>query len=502
MTSVLPPTNERLRIALHGAVQGVGFRPTIYRLAQTMRLSGWVRNTDAGLEIEVEGEPEEVRTFMLRLREATPAAAVIATEQIFSVVPCGGHGFEILPSMSPINNGFPDGGPRLASILPDLATCSECLAEMLDPGDRRFRYPFTNCTQCGPRYSIVLNIPYDRSTTTMERFQLCRSCRREYEATRDRRFHAQPNACATCGPQLWLVPAEPDPSAVFAKIAAALAQGKIVAAKGIGGFQLLVDARSSSAVVRLRQRKKRNYKPFAMLMPTPECVDRYCEMNAEEQSLLLSAAAPVVLLKTKWAGDLAAQVSQHSSYIGVMLPSSPIHHLLMAQYPYPLVATSGNIADEPIAIDNEEALARLASVADIFLLHDRPIAHACDDSVVRVLDSPQILRRARGYAPLPVVLPCNLRPVLAVGGHLKNTVAIGFGRQVWLSQHIGDLDSPETRDAFEQTIEDLCKLYRFKPEVIVTFGGDGGLNTHVDHTMVSCFVTAAFHWAGRENRVV
>ena len=238
--------------------------------------------------------------------------------------------------------------------------------------------------------------------------------------------------------------------------------------KGIGGFQLLVDARNSTAVVRLRERKQREYKPFAMLMPSLECVGRYCEVNTEEENLLLSAAAPIVLLQPKDAGDLAPEVAQHSSSIGVMLPCSPIHHLLMAHHPFPLVATSGNFAGEPIAIDNEEALDRLKNVADIFVLHDRPIARACDDSVVRLLDHPQILRRARGYAPLPVMVPHELRPVLAVGGHLKNTVAIGFGRQVWISQHIGDLDSAEARDALDRAVYDLCKLYRFTPEVIVS----------------------------------
>jgi len=464
VTSVLSPHTERLRIVLQGAVQGVGFRPTVYRLAEKIRLAGWVRNTSAGLEIEIEGNAEQLDKFVLQLRAATPAAAVIASEETFRVAPSGRSGFEILPSVE----GASVGNPKLAAILPDIATCSECLSEVLDPKNRRFGYPFTNCTQCGPRYTIVLDIPYDRSNTTMKKFPLCLLCRREYGSLHDRRFHAQPNACATCGPRLWLSPTGSGSANLFSEIADALAQGKIVAMKGIGGFQLLVDARNSAAVVRLRERKQRDNKPFAVLMPSLECVRRYCEVNTEEENLLRSAAAPIVLLQPRDLDDLAPEVAQHSSCLGVMLPCSPLHHLLMAHHPFPLVATSGNRAGEPIAIDNDEALDRLNDVADIFVLHDRPIARASDDSVVRLADRPHILRRARGYAPLPTIVPHELRPVLAVGGHLKSTVAIGFSRQIWLSQHIGDLDSPEARDAFERTIEDLCKLYRFKPEVIVS----------------------------------
>jgi hydrogenase maturation protein HypF len=436
----------------------------VYRLAETMRLTGWVRNTEAGLEIEIEGDAEQLTEFLVRLRETTPTAAVVTALETFRVAPSGSAGFEILPSAE----GASVEGPKLAAILPDVATCPECLSEILDPDNRRFGYAFTNCTQCGPRYTIVKDIPYDRPNTTMESFLQCASCRREYGSVRDRRFHAQPNACATCGPRLWLSPAESGSANLFSEVAAALEQGKIVALKGIGGFQLLVDARNSSAVARLRERKQRDYKPFAMLMPSVECVRGYCEVNAEEESLLLSAAAPIVLLQPKEATDLAHEVADHSSRIGVMLPYSPLHHLLMVHHPFPLVATSGNVAGEPIAIENDEALALLKDVADLFVLHDRPIARACDDSVVRLADRPQILRRARGYAPLSVMVPHDLRPVLAVGGHLKSTVAIGFGRQVWLSQHIGDLDSPEVREAFERTIEDLCRLYRFTPEVIVS----------------------------------
>lgn len=464
MTSVLSTQTERLRIVLQGAVQGVGFRPAVYRLAEEMRLAGWVRNTIEGLEIEIEGDAEEVDAFLLRLRAATPGAAVVASEETFQVAPSGRSGFEILASVEQESVG----SAKLAAVLPDIATCSACLSEIRDPTNRRFGYAFANCTQCGPRFTIVLDIPYDRCNTTMKKFALCPLCRREYGSIQDRRFHAQPNACANCGPSLHTSPATSSSVDVLSAIASALAGGKIVAMKGIGGFQLLVDARNAAAVIRLRERKQREHKPFATLMPSMECVRRYCEVGLEEETLLLSAAAPIVLLLPKDGGDLAPEVSRNSSCLGVMLPCSPLQHLLMARYPFPLVATSGNLGGEPIAIDNDETVNRLKDVADLFILHDRPIARACDDSVVRLVDHLQVFRRARGYAPLPIAVPRALRPVLAVGGHLKSTVAIGFGRQVWLSQHIGDLDSPEARDCFERTIDDLCKLYRFKPELIVS----------------------------------
>ena len=429
-----------------------------------MRLSGWVRNTDSGLEIEVEGPTEQLDQFVSRLRVAKPPAAVIAAEETFRVAPRESLGFEILSS----EPGSTTGNAKLPAIVPDIAPCSACLSEIFDHANRRFGYPFTNCTQCGPRYTIVLDIPYDRPNTTMRKFPLCSLCRREYDSLEDRRFHAQPNTCAACGPHLWLSPAADEAMDLLTQVAAALENGRIVALKGIGGFQLLVDARNSAAIARLRLRKQREHKPLAVLMPSLACVRRYCEVSAEEEDLLTSTAAPIVLLQPKGWVNIAPEVAQQSPFLGVMLPCSPLHHLLMKRFPFPLVATSGNLAGEPIAIDNDEALARLEQVADLFVLHDRPIARPCDDSVVRRMDGPQILRRARGYAPLPIKVPYMLRPVLAVGGHLKNTVAIGFGRQVWLSQHIGDLDSPEARETFEQTIEDLCKLYRFEPEIVVS----------------------------------
>lgn len=441
---------QRLRLVLHGAVQGVGFRPFVYRLATEMGLAGWVLNSSAGLVIEVEGTAWELERFRLRLEAERPPASVILAREL-SWLPAKGYaGFRILPS--------DEAAEKTAAVLPDLATCPQCLAEMLDPANRRYLYPFTNCTRCGPRYTIILDIPYDRPRTTMRGFTLCDDCRREYTDPADRRFHAQPNACPRCGPRL---------TAPIADAARELAAGRIVALKGIGGFQLLVDARNEEAVQRLRQRKRREEKPFALMMPSLEAVRRYCVVSEAEAELLLSPAAPIVLLRPSGAPGIAPSVARSSPYLGVMLPYSPLHHLLMREFPHPIVATSGNLSDEPIAIDNEEARERLGEVADFFLMHDRPIARPCDDSVARVVRGrPALVRRARGYAPLPVRLDRDLPPVLAVGGHLKNTVAIALGRQVILSQHVGDLDTLEARRAFERAIEDLCRLYRFEPRVV------------------------------------
>ncbi len=464
------PTDEhletlmRLHIHLHGAVQGVGFRPTVYRMAQSLRLSGWVRNTTAGLEIEVEGVQKTLDRFLALLQSEQPRAAVVQTQNVSRVAPTGKIGFEILLT----GDSFTGEASRSTAVLPDIATCPECIADLFDTTNRRSRYPFTNCTNCGPRYSIVLDIPYDRPNTTMRSFALCRACQREYDSYEDRRFHAQPNACSVCGPRLSLGQGNNASADALAIAVQALHDGKIVAVKSVGGFQLLVDAQNPAALRRLRERKHREDKPFAVLMPSLQAVKEHCVVSAEEEALLTSPAAPIVLLQPLSANGLAIEVAPSSPRLGVMLPYSPLHHLLMSLYPSPVVATSGNRVNEPIAIDNQEAIERLKDIADIFLLHDRAIVRPCDDSVTHVVRGlPQILRRARGYAPLPIVLPSDLPPVVAVGGHLKNTVAIAIGKQVILSQHIGDLDSVESREAFECAIDDLCRLYRFKPEMIV-----------------------------------
>jgi hydrogenase maturation protein HypF len=429
-----------------------------------MSLSGWVLNSSTGLIVEVEGSPDELRRFEQRLELERPKASVVTLHESEWLPLQGFAKFEIHHSKADAT--------KSVNVLPDLATCVDCRHELFDPSNRRFQYPFTNCTNCGPRYTIVVDIPYDRPNTTMREFVLCPACREEYENPANRRFHAQPNACPVCGPQL---------DGTITDAAAALLRGKIVALKGVGGFQLLVDARQPAAVARLRERKHREEKPFALIMPSLEVAREYCEVSPAEEELLESQAAPIVLMHPKPGTDIAWNVAHCSPYLGIMLPYSPPHHLLMRECPFPLIATSGNRSDEPIAIGNEEATARLKDIADHFLMHNRPIVRACDDSVVRLARGRAgILRRARGYAPLGVRVSCDVAPVLAVGGHLKNTVAIGVGQDVFLSQHIGDLETLEARHAFERAIDDLCRLYSFKPEAVVC-------DLHPDY--------ASTHWA-------
>ncbi len=451
MSMVSPDTTQRLRITLRGAVQGVGFRPFVYRLATQLSLTGWVLNSSGGLVVEVEGPGERVREFAKRIEREKPAASVVTARASAWLSPENSASFEIHFSEA--------GAVKTVNVLPDLATCPDCLKELLDPNNRRFLYPFTNCTHCGPRYTIVFDIPYDRRNTAMRRFELCSKCRYEYDNPLDRRFHAQPNACPVCGPKL---------DGTIQEAAAAIRDGKIVALKGIGGFQLLVEARQAEAVARLRERKHREEKPFALMMPSLEMAGQYCKISPAEIELLQSRAAPIVLLQPKPGTDIAPNVAHCSPYLGIMLPYSPLHHLLMRECPFPIIATSGNYSDEPIAIGNEEARTRLAEIADHFLMHNRPVVRACDDSVVRLTRGRAgVLRRARGYAPLGIRVKREVPPVLAVGGHLKSTVAIGVGNDIFLSQHIGDLDTLEARHAFERAIDDLCRLYSFQPEAVV-----------------------------------
>jgi len=442
---------QRLRITLCGAVQGVGFRPFVYRLANEMSLNGWVLNSASGLVVEVEGTPDELRRFEQRLESERPKASVVTVHESEWLSAQGFSSFEIHHSETD--------SAKSVNVLPDLATCADCRDELFNPDNRRFQYPFTNCTNCGPRYTIIVDIPYDRPNTTMREFVLCPKCREEYENPANRRFHAQPNACPVCGPKL---------DGTISETAAALQRGEIVALKGIGGFQLLVDARQPAAVARLRERKHREEKPFALMMPSLATAREYCDISPAELELLESQAAPIVLLHPKPGTGIAWNVAHCSPYLGVMLPYSPLHHLLMRACPIPLIATSGNRSDEPIAIANDEAATRLKDIADHFLMHNRPIVRACDDSIVRLARGRAgILRRARGYAPLGIRLAHPVKPVLAVGGHLKNTVAIGVGNDVFVSQHIGDLETLEARHAFERAIDDLCRLYGFKPEAVV-----------------------------------
>ncbi len=444
------PSVIRLRISLAGALQGVGFRPFVHNLACSLSLAGSVRNTSSGALIEVEGPPVIVDEFLLHLHTELPPSAQILAEETSRLAPAGLREFQIVASEP--------NEPKTAAILPDLATCPDCFREIATPCERRFRYPFTNCTRCGPRYSIITAIPYDRPNTTMAGFGLCPACHAEYTDPADRRFHAQPIACPVCGPRL---------SSTIEAAAGELAKGAILALKGIGGYQLLCDARDDAAVQRLRERKLREWKPFAVLMPSLDELRRHADVSADESALLCSPAAPIVLLRALVDSTLAPSVCRGSPWLGAMLPYTPLHYLLMGAFPHPVVCTSGNLSDEPIATDNGEARTRLAQVADAFLEHDRPIARPCDDSVARITAGrTTLLRRARGYAPRPVWTGRAMPRILALGGHLKNTIALGVGRQVVVSQHIGNLDSPESRDTFLKTIDDLCRIYDFTPDLV------------------------------------
>ncbi len=454
---------QRLRVAIRGLVQGVGFRPFIYRLATELGLRGWVNNNLQGVCIEVEGDAQTLRAFLGRIeRDRPPRAAIYSLESSF-LDPVGFAAFEIRES---------DGaGATTALVLPDIATCDDCLREVLDPADRRFGYPFTNCTNCGPRFSIIRALPYDRPATTMAGFVMCPACQAEYDDPLNRRFHAQPNACPECGPQieLWSPAGEvlAGRAEALAQAAEALRAGQVVAAKGLGGFHLMVDARSEAAVLDLRRRKRREEKPVALMFPSLELARAECEVSEAETRLLLSPESPIVLLgRRSGAGEVSPTVAPGNPTLGLMLPYTPLHHLLMRELGFPVVATSGNLSDEPICTDEREALERLAGIADLFLVHNRPLARHVDDSIVRVMAGRElILRRARGYAPLPVQLPppgadaVSQRPVLAVGAHLKNAVALAVGREAFLSQHIGDLETEQAYGAFQAVAGDLQRLY-------------------------------------------
>ncbi len=430
---------KRVRIVIRGAVQGVGFRPFVYRLATEMGLPGWVMNSPQGVFIEVEGVKPRLDAFILRIEKERPPRAYIQGLEFSFLDPVGLARFEIRDS-----NGD---GEKTAVVLPDIATCADCRREIFDPANRRYHYPFTNCTHCGPRFTIIEALPYDRTNTTMKKFEMCPDCRLEYDNPLDRRFHAQPNACPRCGPHLELWDERGRVLAshheALQQAAQAVREGKIVAVKGLGGFHLMVDARSEQAVMRLRLRKHRDEKPFALMYPNMESILSDCEVDELEKRLLLSPEAPIVLLRRLSEGrspTVTPRVAPRNRYLGVMLAYTPLHHLLMTELGFPVVATSGNLSDEPICIDEWEAIERLQGTADLFLVHNRPIIRHVDDSVVRVVMGRElVIRRARGYAPLPIRLKDPVPPVLAVGGHLKNTVALTAGQNVLISQHIGDL---------------------------------------------------------------
>jgi len=459
----------RLRATVEGTVQGVGFRPFAFRLAQQLDVAGWITNNSRGALLELEGPTGAVENFLQRLRTEAPAAAKVDRLTVEPSSPTGETAFRIRTSE--------DAGARRLVVPPDLATCPDCLRELSDPMDRRFRYPFLTCTQCGPRYSLITDIPYDRASTTMSRFQLCRDCQTEYEDPKDRRCHAEPIACPACGPRLGLWDVQGQETArdqeAMRQACEIIRSGKALAVKGVGGFQLWVDASSESAVQRLRLRKARPDKPFAVLFPSIHAVRESCRLTPEEEALLLSPEAPIVLLRRREESGLARSVSPDNPFVGAMVPYSPLHRLLMTELQGPMVATSGNRSDEPIVFDEREAPVRLAGIADAFLVHDRAIARPVDDSVVRVVEGEKlILRRARGYVPRAIRVHAPFAngnvmiPILAVGGQLKNTIALTSGDQVMLSQHLGDLSTLEAYEAFRHAVDDLQRLLDVQPRLV------------------------------------
>ena len=482
----------RRRIEVSGIVQGVGFRPYIYRLATTRHLSGTICNTSAGVTIEIQGPIETVQDFVERLPVESPPLARITSVRVHDVpsldLPADDHGFRIVHSH--------EGEEVRTLISPDVAICADCLREMFDARDRRFRYPFINCTNCGPRFTIIRDIPYDRPSTSMAKFPMCQACLAEYENPLDRRFHAQPNACWECGPrvELWDKSGEKiqcgDP---IVEAASALRAGQIVAVKGLGGFHLAVDATNGAAVELLRARKRRVEKPFAVMVPDVNVAEEICEVDDAGRAALQSIQRPIVLLKKVLLKKVLLEkaslrgkpptmipdaVAPFNRYLGVFLPYTPLHYLLLAEGKFDaLVMTSGNLSEEPIAIDNLEAVKRLRGLADYFLVHNRDILLRCDDSVVRIAGGvTRQMRRSRGFVPVPVFLKDDRTEdeqteddqpsVLAVGGELKNTICLMKGKNAFLSQHVGDLENVESYSFFHEAIEHLGRILEIRPQII------------------------------------
>ncbi len=481
-----PVKRRRKGLLVSGVVQGVGFRPFVYRLALEEGLAGFIGNDTDGVTIEIEGPAERIEAFLARLRAETPPLARIDSVVSRELPETGESGFRIVSSqvLGRVSTGIPA----------DAATCADCLRELLDPQDRRYRYPFLNCTNCGPRFTITRRIPYDRPQTSMASFPMCSACQAEYDDPLNRRFHAQPNACWTCGPRVWLEgkadlltcdfrAAEADSlrdDPVSVAIGLLLA-GQVLAIKGIGGFHLCVDATSEAAVMRLRERKHRYGKPLAVMVRDLEAARTVCALNAEEELLLSTVARPIVLARAREGNGIAAAVAPGIPWLGVFLPYAPLQHLLFADPRLrALVMTSANLSEEPIAIDNDEARARLGEIADAFLMHDREILQRCDDSVAAVVDgAPQLIRRARGYVPLGVELGLKFDapPMLAVGGHLKNVFALARGRHVYQSQHLGDLENLTGLDFFEESLDHLMRTFEIEPQTVVHDMHPGYLST-------------------------
>lgn len=459
-----PAVRERRGISVRGIVQGVGFRPFIYSLAKRHGLTGFVRNDADGVHIEVEGPAEELERFLRGIKEKAPPLAAVEAVAWWPLPVLGGRGFHIEESK--------EGLRKQALVSPDVATCEECLSELFDPSDRRYRYPFINCTNCGPRFTITRQVPYDRSTTTMARFAMCPECRREYEDPADRRFHAQPNACPRCGPRVRLLGAEGEETGAedpIREAARLVREGAILAVKGLGGYHLACNPFDEGAVSALRSRKVRQDKPFALMARDLGQVRELCLLSPEEERLLASPARPIVLLERREGCGVAEAVAPRQNTLGLMLAYTPLHHLLLADAGIPLVMTSGNRSDEPIAYRDAEALELLRDIADYFLVHDRPIHTRCDDSVVRVFRKKEYsIRRSRGFAPRPIRVAGGFRrPLLACGGELKNTFCVAKEHHAFLSHHVGDMENYETLRSFREGIKHYCRLFDVRPELVV-----------------------------------
>ena len=479
MAENLNPKRERNEVVrrgvlVRGVVQGVGFRPFVYRPALEEGLGGFIGNDTDGVTVEVEGPEGGVNAFLARLRREAPPLSRIDSIVVREIAATGEAGFRIVASevLGRVSTGIPA----------DAATCPDCLRELLDPRDRRFGFPFLNCTNCGPRFTITRHIPYDRPQTSMARFKMCAACQAEYDDPLNRRFHAQPNACWDCGPSVWLVCADGSAISADDPVAATidrLAAGEIMAIKGVGGFHLSVDATNQAAVMRLRERKHRYGKPLAVMVKSIEAARAVCALTEAEEDLLQTSARPIVLARARDGCGIAESVAPGIPWLGLFLPYAPLQHLLFADGRVKaLVMTSSNLSEEPIAIDNDEALARLGAIADAFLMHDREILQRCDDSVAAVVDgAPQLIRRARGFVPLGVEAPLDSPPLLAVGGHLKNVFALAQGRRVYQSQHLGDLENLTGLEFFKESLDHLMRTFEIEPEAVVHDMHPGYLST-------------------------
>jgi hydrogenase maturation protein HypF len=450
----------RARILLKGAVQGMGFRPFVHRLASSLNLKGFVHNSSEGLVIEIEGKEENIKEFLEILRCSPPPYAIFESITISYLPPIGYKDFRIVKSE--------EGEVGILFPLPDIATCKACLEETFSPNERRYLYPFTNCTNCGPRFTIIRSLPYDRERTSMRKFKMCEDCREEYEGINDRRYHAQPIACPECGPHIWL---EINGRRIYKdaidEAVRLIKEGKIVAIKGLGGFHLACNALDESAVKRLRERKNRPFKPFAVMVEDIQTACAYAFISPKEEDLLLSHQAPILLLKKKQPFKMAPSVAPNNKNIGIFLPYTPLHHILLRKSQLPLIMTSGNLSDNPICATNEEARQDLGSIADAFLFHNRDIVARCDDSVLMVVDEePRMIRRSRGYVPLPIPIPINGEDVLACGGDLKNTFCLCKDQWAFLSQHIGDLESVKGYRVYQNAIRHLSQLLNIKPKLV------------------------------------